>query len=151
MGVPEATTHKVNLGLDGSTPRCDCGNFRLKGIPCEEACALIHRLGHMPGEFIRDSLKVSAGLQVTEHALQGFNMPNIVKSELVVSNAKVLPPLLQPPAGRPPKKRKTKESVRRAFLRFKTRKERQKCKSQKSNRSQNCESDDTVKKKSSAH
>ena len=60
---------------------CDCGNFRLKGVPCEEACALIHRLGLMPGDFVWDKLKVAFGLMSTELGLRGANVPNIVKSE----------------------------------------------------------------------
>ena len=50
-------------------------------------------------------------------ALHGSSLPDIVSSSLVTSCPTLFPPLLQPPSGRPAKKRKTKESARRAFLR----------------------------------
>ena len=60
-GTGNEQTHKVNIGLDGSIPTCDCKNFRLKGIPCPEACALIHRLGLDPCDYVRDQLKSISG------------------------------------------------------------------------------------------
>ena len=115
-------THKVDIGLDGSIPACDCGNFRLKGIPCPEACALIIRLGLDPCHFVRGCLKVQSGLRVIENGLGETEMPNIIKSSLSGSDPNILPPLLQPPPGRPSKKRKTRESVRRAHVRSLSRK-----------------------------
>ena len=125
IGDENAQTHKVNLGIDGRTPSCDCNNFRLRGIPCSEACALIHRLGLDPCNFVRQELKAISGLTATETALIGCKFPSVVKSTLYGSNPVILPPLLQPPPGRPAKKRKTSVSVKRAFVRSKLRKEKQ--------------------------
>ena len=121
MGDKTVITHNINLGLDGSIPRCDCNNFRLTGIPCEEACALICRLSRRPVEFVRDSLKLDSELTGIERALHGASIPNVMGSSLLTSEPTVLPPLLQPPPGRPSKKRKTKESARRAFFRAQSR------------------------------
>ena len=114
IGAADAVTHKVDLGLDHGVPKCDCNNFRLKGIPCQEACALILRMGMDPCSFVKEQLKVQTGLCVIEEGLGNSASPNIVKSSLVQSEVVILPPLLQPPPGRPTKKRKTTESVKRA-------------------------------------
>ena len=103
-------------------PKCDCSNFRLKGIPCPEACALIIRLGLDPCKFVRGQLKVLSGLSVIEAGLGDSEFPEVIQSSLTVSKPIILPPLLQPPPGRPTKKRKTKESVRRAYARLMSRK-----------------------------
>ena len=80
MGAADAITHKVNIGLDGSLPTCDCHNFRLKGIPCPEACALIVRLGLVPCKFVRTRLTVKAGLSIIDDTRNGQNMPNVIRS-----------------------------------------------------------------------
>ena len=54
-------THKINIGLDESVPKCDCRNFILEGIPCAEACAFILRLKMNPLDFARPCLRVETG------------------------------------------------------------------------------------------
>ena len=80
MGAADAIAHKVNIGIDGSLPTCDCHNFRLKGIPCPEACALIIRLGLDPCKFVRRQLLVNSGLGITDDAQRDCNMPNVIRS-----------------------------------------------------------------------
>ena len=81
------------------------------------SCALIIRSGLNPCDFVRDRLKLNAGRSTVEHGLSGCEMPNIVKSSLISCDPIILRPLLQPPPGRPSKKRKTRESVKRAYIR----------------------------------
>ena len=117
MGEEDPKVHCINLGMDGGIPSCDCSNFRLKGIPCEEACALICRMGLEPASFVRSCFNVTSQLVSIERALGGARVPNIVPQSLVTSVPQVFSPLLQPPPGRPAKKRKTSESARRAYIR----------------------------------
>ena len=79
MGAADAITHKVNIGLDGSLPTCDCHNFRLKGIPCPEACARRVRLGLDPCKFVRTQLTVKSGLSTIDDSRKGCNIPNVIR------------------------------------------------------------------------
>ena len=114
MSATHAITHHVNIALASSSAKCDCKNFQLEGIPCEEACALILRMGLRVEDYVRNQLKIHAGQQLLEQAVGNIKPLKVISSQLTPSNPLVLPPLLQPPPGRPAKKRKTKESVRRA-------------------------------------
>ena len=50
-----------NALVTKSMGECDCKNFQLEGIPCEEACALILRMGLRVEDYVRDQLKIHAG------------------------------------------------------------------------------------------
>ena len=117
MGDENSVRHEINVGLDGSVPRCSCRNYVLLGIPCPEACALINRLGLEPATFIRKRFTATIGLALATARVEKISFPVIHNESLSYSSPLVVSPLLLTTPGRPSKKRKTKDSARRAFRR----------------------------------
>ena len=125
MGSLVSITHNMNIGLDESIPRCDCKNFVLEGIPCQEACAFIMRMKMDPFDFARPYFRAETGLALATAGLSNTKVPVIVQSNLYVSDPPIVAPLLLPIAGRPKKKRITKKSAKKAMhrkLKYKARK-----------------------------